>query len=62
MRFRIHFTHQDGTEDSFHVSGDTVNEIKERANRGVAERNGKEPWAEPIDQDETRACVEPEEG
>lgn len=61
MRFRIHFTHQDGTEDQFEVSGETVDQITQRANHGVVARNGKDPWSEPIDQDETQAFFREED-
>ena len=48
MTFRIHFTWPDGTEDSFIVSGETVEEIRALAQAGVAYRNGSNPWSEEI--------------
>ena len=48
MTFRIHFTWPDGAEDSFVVSGEAVEEIRERAQAGVAERNGRDPWSEEL--------------
>jgi hypothetical protein len=49
MNFRIHFTWPNGTEDSFDVSGSTVEEVREKAHEGVAARNGSDPWSEPIE-------------
>lgn len=48
MTFRIHFTWPDGTEDSVILSGDTVEEIREKAHAEVARRNGSNPWSEEI--------------
>ena len=31
MEFKIHFTHNDGTEDSFFVSGESIEEIRSQA-------------------------------
>lgn len=46
MKFKIHFEHQDGTEDSFVIEGETIEEIQTQAKEGVTERNGKNPWSE----------------
>lgn len=32
MRYRIHYTLADGSEDSIVLSGDTIEEIREKAN------------------------------
>lgn len=52
LRFRIHFEHQDGTEDSFDVSGGTEIEIARLAHAGLAERNGKNPWSAELKEEE----------
>lgn len=49
MTYKIHFTYPDGTEDYFVVSGDTHDEIGEKARNGVAERNGTNPWSEEVE-------------
>jgi len=49
MRFRIHFEWPDGTQDSVVISGDTIEEIREKAHGEVSTRNGKNPWSEEID-------------
>lgn len=48
MTYRIHFTWPDGTEDSFVIEGEDMDEIGERARAGVAERQGTNPWSEEI--------------
>lgn len=48
MTFKINFEHQDGTEDSFVVSGETLQEIQERADLELAKRMGKNPWSEEL--------------
>lgn len=48
MTFRIHFEHRDGTEDSFVVSGETAQEIREQADLELAKRAGKNPWSEEV--------------
>ena len=39
MIVRIHFTHADGTDDSFVISGDTVEVIRDVAQEQLAVRN-----------------------
>lgn len=48
MTFRIHFTWPDGTQDSVIVSGDTIEEVREKAQEAVASRNATDPWSEEI--------------
>ena len=48
MTFRIHFEHQDGTEDSFVISGETIQEIREQTDLELAKRIGKNPWSEEL--------------
>jgi hypothetical protein len=49
MMFRIHFTWPDGTDDSFDVQGETIEEIQQQAHIGIANRNGSNPWSEQLD-------------
>lgn len=47
MKFKIHFTTGD-TEDSIVVSGDTIEEIREKADIETKKRNGTDCWSEEI--------------
>lgn len=47
MRFRIHFTLADGSEDSVVVEGGSIEEVQQAAGQEVAKRNGTDPWSEP---------------
>lgn len=53
MKYRIHYTiDPDGPnemKDSFIVEADTLAEIREVANREVADRGARFPWSERID-------------
>ena len=48
MTFKIHYTLADGTEDSIVLSGDTVEEIREQADKEVGARGGVDPWSEEL--------------
>lgn len=48
MMFRIHFTLADGSEDSIVISGETVGDVREKANREVEKRGGSDPWSEEL--------------
>lgn len=48
MKFRIYFEHADGTQDFFIVEGNTVEEIRRKAEQGVTQRNGNNPWSEEV--------------
>lgn len=48
MKFRIHFEHEDGCEDSVDVTGATVEEIRTQAEMELAKRGGKNPWSEEL--------------
>lgn len=48
MKFRIHYTLPDGSEDSTVVSGETIAEIQLAAQESVTERCGSDPWSEQI--------------
>jgi hypothetical protein len=49
MRYRIHFEHKDGTEDTVDISGSSVAEIKAKADKAIAQRGGNNPWSENLD-------------
>ena len=55
MRYRIHFTLPDGSDDSVVISGDTFEECKEQAHKEVAKRNATDPWTEPLNEEVTPA-------
>lgn len=48
MEFIIHFEYEDGTEDSTIVSGETEEEIRDKAEIFIAKRGGKNPWSEEV--------------
>ena len=48
MTFKIHFEHEDGTEDYYILTGDTVEEIREQSEAELKRRNGKNPWSEEL--------------
>jgi hypothetical protein len=48
MNFRIHYTLSDGSEDSIIVTGDDIEQIREKADAEVAKRGGTDPWSEEI--------------
>lgn len=39
MKFKVYFKHSDGTPDEIVISGDTIEEIKEKKNREMIARN-----------------------
>lgn len=48
MTFKIHFEHVDGTEDSYIISGDTIEEIRAKSEAELTKRNGINPWSEEL--------------
>lgn len=50
MKFRIHFEWPDGTDDSFEVSGETVDEIRDKAAAFFKTRNlsDESAWSEEL--------------
>jgi hypothetical protein len=52
MKFRIHFEFPDGTEDSFVVAGETLEEVRKTAGvelfRRVGSVDGGNSWSEEI--------------
>ena len=48
MRYEIHFTTKDGRGDYVVVEGDTVEEIREKAEAEVSKRDGRDPWSKEI--------------
>ena len=47
MTFRIHFNIGE-YEDSFVISADTTDEIREKAEEELAKRGGTDPWSEEL--------------
>ena len=48
LKYRIHFTLSDGTEDSIVLTGSTIQEIRENADIEVNKRGGIDPWSEEL--------------
>ena len=48
MEFAIHFTWPDGTEDCIYVTGDNLDEIREKAAAEVGLRHGTDAWSEQV--------------
>lgn len=54
MKFRIHFTHNDGTTDSVEISGDTIEDIEAHAHEALDSRGIADParralaWSEEL--------------
>ena len=48
MTFKIHFDLPDGTEDSIVLSGETAEEIRDKAVAELWKRGGKNPWSEEV--------------
>ena len=49
MKFRINFTWPDGTEDSFIVTGETLEECQAKAADELGRRQGSNPWSEELE-------------
>lgn len=50
MRYRIHFTRNDGSEDAIDLEGSTAEEIRRQADEAFALRglDDPQPWSEEI--------------
>lgn len=48
MKFKIHATNKDGEADFFVVSGDTIEEVRELANKEIEKRDWWDCWSEEI--------------
>ena len=48
MKFEIHFTLPSGDEDFIVLEGETVDELREMADREVEKRGGTDPWSVPL--------------
>jgi len=48
MRFRIHYTLSDGSEDSIVLEGNSIAEIRKQADEELARRNAIDPWSEEL--------------
>jgi hypothetical protein len=57
LKFRIHFEHNDGTEDHFDVEGETLEEVRKLAGQGLFQRthNAIDPiaWSEELTKEGT---------
>lgn len=51
MTARIHFTWPDGTPDSIVLSGDSVEEIRAKADEELSRRQATDPWSEILSED-----------
>lgn len=49
MKFRIHGTWPNGSEDSIIVEGDDIDEIREKAKRETDDRNWSNLWSENLE-------------
>ncbi len=45
MKFEVHYTLPSGNEESVIIEGDSVEEIRTKANVEVEKRNGVDPWS-----------------
>ena len=52
MKFRINYTLQGGTEDSFLLDGDSIEEMREMAESELTRRGGVDPWSEDLTEPE----------
>jgi hypothetical protein len=48
MRFEIHYSLNDGSDDFFVVEGDDMEELQKEAAAGVEQRGGKDPWSKEL--------------
>lgn len=48
MKYRIHYWLTDGSEDSFILSGDSIEGIQQKAAEELSRRGGTGPWSEKI--------------
>ena len=48
MKFEIHFTLPDGSEDMIIVEGDSIEEIRKSAHAKVDLRGGHDLWSEKV--------------
>lgn len=49
MKFEIHYELSNGESDYFIAEGFSIEEIKNIADEGVNQRNGKNPWSVEIE-------------
>lgn len=48
MKFKIHFEHASGLEDSFVVEGENIKEIQDKSDVELKRRCGGKPWSEKL--------------
>lgn len=49
MKFRIHGTWSNGEEDATIIEGDTIEEIKEKAEEFTGKRGWQDCWSEQVE-------------
>jgi hypothetical protein len=49
MKFRIHYTLPDGSEDSIIISGQTIEDIRKKAAIELKNRGGEDPLSEELE-------------
>ncbi len=54
MKFEIHYTLPSGDEESVIIEGDSVEEIRTKADVEVEKRNGVDPWSICLDENQAR--------
>ena len=58
MKFRIHFTWPDGSQDYVDVEGETVDEVRTLADQAVSSRGGTYSWSEELSAASTTSPTE----
>lgn len=48
VTYRIHYTLPDGTEDAVIVEGETIEDVRYKAEQEIAARNATNPWSEEL--------------
>lgn len=48
MTYRIHYRLPNGQDDSIVLSGETIEEIRQKAEAEVKRRGGTHPWSEKL--------------
>lgn len=58
MKFRVHFSSSDGTEDYFDIVGETIEEVRKIAGQELFKRTGSiqggNAWSEPLNDSSRR--------
>jgi hypothetical protein len=48
MVYRIHYELPDGSSDSVDINGESIEEIRAKAESEISKRNGANPWSQEI--------------